>query len=92
MPFLVTPGSAALASISAMWPSNEPGLSRLPSGGSQPSALQYAATVCLSRWYRLAMSLKLGFMPDSLYMFNSPIMLSPTACSFRKIPIWSARA
>ena len=92
MPFFVTPGGAALASISPMWRSKEPGLSRPPSGGSQPSAFQYAATVCLSRRYRLAISLKLGFMPDSLYMFSSPIMSSPTAGSFRKTSTCSARA
>lgn len=35
-------------SISARCASNELALSRLPSGGSHPPALQYAATVCLS--------------------------------------------
>ena len=60
--------------------------------GLQAAAFQYAATVRLSRRYRLAMSLKLGFMPDSLYMFSSPIMLSPTAGSFRKTSICSDRA
>lgn len=63
-----------------------------PVGLPEAAAFQYAATVRLSRRYRLAMSLKLGFMPDSLYMFSSPIMLSPTAGSFRKTSICSDRA
>ena len=63
-----------------------------PVGLPEAAAFQYAATVRLSRRYRLAMSLKLGFMPDSLYMFSSPIMLPPTAGSFRKAPICPDRA
>lgn len=34
--------------------------------------------MCRSLPYLLAMSLKLGFMPASLYMFNSPIMFFST--------------
>ena len=63
-----------------------------PVGLPEAAAFQYAATVRPSRRYRLAMSLKLGFMPDSLYMFSYPIMLSPTAGSFRKTSICSDRA
>lgn len=48
MPFLVTPGSCALAATSLRCASNEPALSPRPSWGRPPSALQYAATVCLS--------------------------------------------
>ena len=60
-----------------------------PVGLPEAAAFRCAATVRLSRRYRLAMSPKLGFMPDSLHMFSSPTMLSPTAGSFRKTPICS---
>ena len=63
-----------------------------PVGLPEAAAFQYAATVRLSRRYRLAMSPKLGFMPDSPHMFSSPTMLSPTAGSFRKASIRSDRA
>ena len=63
-----------------------------PVGLPEAAAFRYAATVRLPRRYRLAMSPKLGFMPDSLHMFSSPTMLSPTAGSFRKTPICPDRA
>ena len=44
---------------------------------SAPSAFQHADTVCLPLPYLRAMSLKLGLMPASLYMSNSPIMPPP---------------
>ena len=51
---------------------------------SAPSAFQHTDTVCLSLPYLRAMSLKLGLMPASLHMLNSPIMpLSTDAPSVR---------
>lgn len=65
-------------------PSKALRLSDLPSGGSHPSADQYAETVCRSMPYRLAMSLKFGLIPDSLYMLNSPIRFLSKAAPFSR--------
>ena len=72
MAFFVTPGSAALRSMTSLSSSNELPLSRLRSSISSPR-FQYFATVCLCSPYFLPICVKFGLMPSCLYMFNSPM-------------------
>ena len=51
----------------------------------QAAASQYDATVCLSSPYLLAMSLKLGLVPASLYMFSSPVRFLSNPRPFRRV-------
>lgn len=72
MAFFVTPGIAALRSITSLSSSNALSLSRLRSSTSSPRR-QYFATVCLCSPYFLPICVKFGLRPSCLYMFSSPI-------------------
>lgn len=72
MAFFVTPGIAALLSITSLNSSNALSLSRLRSSISS-SRRQYLATVCLCSPYFLPICVKFGLMPSCLYTFSSPI-------------------
>ena len=85
IPAFVTPGRAAFSTISSRCGSKALPRPDLPSPGSQPSASQYDATVCLFSPYLLAMSLKLGLIPASLYMFSSPVRFLSNPRPFRRV-------
>lgn len=72
MAFFVTPGVAALRSITSLNSSNALPLSRLRSSISSPPAQRFA-TVCLWSPYFLPIWVKFGLMPSWRYMFSSPM-------------------
>lgn len=82
--FFVMPGSSAFASITSRNGSKPLPLDALPSSRSPP-ARQYLATVLRLIPCLRPISLKLGLVPDCLYMLNSPITFLSISSSSRKV-------